>query len=408
MRRLLWAYALLLVYGSLYPFAWGTPPSSLLAFLATPWPGHLDKGDVVQNLLVYMPFGLLVVVSRGPRQPFAIALALAALAGTAISFGVEVVQQYLPARVPSLVDVAMNLAGSVVGGLLGALVRRDTAAGAGLLRLRDHWFRAGPLVNAGLIVIGLWFLSQTSPLVPSLDIAQLRHALGTLYRAATDPASFETGKLFVLLCYQAGLGLLLCALLQPGRPVIPLYCVLTALVCIAKLLVAGRVLSVELLLAGVLVLPLLLAMRRTALPLLACGAIALLAAGLTLYELMPSSAVSYAYGFNWVPFEGQMNGLNGFENILEFLWPTMAMACLARMAVPFHRQDACAVVGGIAVALWVFLLEWLQLSVPGRFGDITQVTLAALGWIVPWCVPLHLPAAKHRGQAPIYGSETRR
>ncbi|WUR13486.1 VanZ family protein [[Empedobacter] haloabium] len=389
MRLLLGAYALLLVYGSLYPFAWGEPPPSLLAFLAMPWPGHLDKGDVVQNLLVYMPFGLMVVVARGPRQPFAVALALAALAGSAISFGVEVVQQYLPARVPSLVDVAMNFTGSVIGAMLGALVRRDTVAGANLLRWRDAWFRPGPLVNTGLIVLGLWFLSQTSPLVPSLDIAQLRHALGNLYRSGTDPGAFSAGKLFVLLCYQAGLGLLLCALLQPGRPFIRLYCALTAAVWLGKLLVAGRVLSVELILASVLAVPLLLAMRGASLRLLAAGAVTLLAAGLTLYELLPSSAPPYAYGFNWVPFEGQMNGLNGFENILEFLWPTMAMACLARLAVPFHRQDACAVVGGMAVVLWVFVLEWLQLSIPGRFGDITQVTLAGLGWIVPWCVPLH-------------------
>ncbi|WEF31809.1 VanZ family protein [Pseudoduganella chitinolytica] len=395
MFLLLVAYALLLVYGSLYPFAWGTPPPSLLAFLATPWPGHLDKGDVVQNLLVYMPFGLLVVAARG-RQSFAVGLALAAFAGTAISFGVETIQQYLPARVPSLVDVAMNLAGSVIGALLGALVRRDTPAGAGLLRWRDGWFHHGPLVNTGLIVIGLWFLSQTSPLVPSLDIAQLRHALGNLYRAAIDPSAFSSGKLVVLLCYQAGLGVLLCALLQPGRPLLRLYGALAAAVCGAKLLVAGRVLSPELLAAAVLAMPLLLALRAWPPRALAGTGIALLAAGLTLYELMPSSAAPYAYGFNWVPFEGQMNGLNGFENILEFLWPTMAMACLARLAVPFHRQDACAVVGGMAVVLWVFVLEWLQLSIPGRFGDITQVTLAGLGWIVPWCVPLH--SAKGWGQ----------
>jgi hypothetical protein len=32
------------------------------------------------------------------------------------------------------------------------------------------------------------------------------------------------------------------------------------------------------------------------------------------------------------------------------------------------------------------MLEWLQQSVPGRDGDITQVVLASAGWLIPWCV----------------------
>ncbi|QGZ40564.1 VanZ like protein [Pseudoduganella flava] len=388
MGVLLLVYAALLAYGSWYPFAWGEPEHPLFTFLHA-WPSHLDKGDIIQNVLVYMPFGLLMVAWRGRREPFAVALLLAALCGTALSFGIETVQQYLPARVPSLVDVAMNFAGSVIGALLGALVSRHTSPGAQLLRLRDAWFRPGPLASTGLVVIGLWFLAQTSPLVPSLDIAQLRGALGYLYRSVTTPSSASAGKFATLWCYQAGIGILLCSLLNPGRPALRAYALLTAFVCMAKLLVVGRVLSLELIAAAVLALPVLALLR--ALPprvLAACGVV-LLAMGLAIYESLPGeAAVLYRTGFNWIPFEGQMHDLSGLENILEFLWPTMAMACLARQAVPFHRQDACAVLGTVSVALGLFLLEWLQQSVPGRYGDITQVMLACAGWIVPWCVPL--------------------
>lgn len=385
MGVLLLVYAVLLVYGSWYPFAWGAPAAPSFTFLHT-LPTYLDKGDIVQNVLVYMPFGLLVVMWCGRRLPFPAALLLAALGGTALSMGIETAQQYLPARVPSVVDVAMNFGGSVLGGLLGALVSRHTAPGATLLRLRDAWFRPGPLASTGLIVIGLWILSQTSPLVPSLDIAQLRSKLGYLYRSLMEPYWFSWGKLATLWCYQVALGILLCTLLNADRPLLRLYLLLMAFICTCKLLVVGRVLSLELGAAVALGLPALAMARKLPPRALAATGVALLAAGLVVYERMAGDAAAYQGAFNWIPFEGQMNDISGLENILEFLWPPMAMACLLRQALPFHRHDAGAVLGAVLVALGIFVLEWLQQSVPGRYGDITQVVLACAGWIIPWCV----------------------
>jgi VanZ family protein len=404
MGFLLLLYAVLLVYGSWYPFAWGEPPAAPFTFLHT-LPTYLDKGDIVQNVLVYMPFGLLVVAWGSRRLPFAAALVAAALGGTALSLGIETAQQYLPSRVPSVVDVAMNFGGSVIGALLGALVSHRTTPGATLLRLRDDWFRPGPLASTGLVVIGLWMLSQTSPLVPSLDIAQLRSKLGYLYRSLMEPYWFSLGKLATLWCYQVALGILLCTLLNAGRPLLRLYLLLMALVCGGKLLVVGRVLSLELGAALVLALPALAMARKLPPRALAATGVALLAAGLVVYERMAGDAAAYQGGFNWIPFEGQMNDISGLENILEFLWPPMAMACLLRQALPFHRHDAGAVLGAVLVALGLFVLEWLQQSVPGRYGDITQVVLACTGWVIPWCVRSHhaRPAGPAHRSAPRPG-----
>ncbi|WP_338769334.1 VanZ family protein [Massilia sp. METH4] len=385
MGFLLLLYAALLVYGSWYPFAWGDPLAPPFTFLHT-LPTYLDKGDVIQNLLVYMPFGLLVVAWCSRRLPFAAALLLAAVAGTTLSLGIEIVQQYLPSRVPSLVDVALNFGGSVVGGLLAALLSRRTMPGARLLRLRDDWVRPGALASTGLVVIGLWVLSQTSPLVPSLDIAQLRGKLGYLYRSVTEPYWFNWSRLATLWCYQVGLGILLRTLLRPDRPLLRPYLLLAAWVCGWKVLVVGRVLSLELVAAVALAVPALAGTRGLRSGTLAISGVALLAAGLAVYEMMPGEAATYGSAFNWIPFEGQMNDLSGLENILEFLWPPMAMACLLRQVLPFHRQDAGAIAGVAILALGLFVLEWLQQSVPGRYGDITQVVLACIGWVIPWCV----------------------
>lgn len=417
MRNLVLIYAVLLVYGSLYPFGWHAPAVPMLAFLYSPLPSHWDRGDVLQNVLVYMPFGLLLVAWWSKRHRYWSALLLAMAAGTLLSLCVEFAQQWLPARVPSLLDILMNCAGSVAGGLLAALVRRDTLSGAHLLGYRDRWIRPGPLANTGLAALGLWVLAQTSPMVPSLDIAHLRHGLGQLWRQVADPGGLELAKLASLGAFLGGLGMLSRLLVQPGMPFLRLYGCLLAFVLGCKLLVQGRVLSLEMLLAAGLAWPAVALLGRMRTAALAGSGMTLLALGVAIEELTPvpghagrilaatlhfagrHGAASHAgmppawgayaaspEAFNWIPFLGQMRSLTGLANILEFLWPFMAMACMARLALPRYRHDTAAFFGAAAVALAMFMLEWMQLSVAGRTADITQVLLSCAGWIVPWCV----------------------
>ena len=88
MGFLLLLYAVLLVYGSWYPFAWAEAPAPPFMFLQT-LPTYLDKGDIVQNVLVYMPFGLLVVAWCSRRLPFTAALLLAAYLMVALTMAVH-------------------------------------------------------------------------------------------------------------------------------------------------------------------------------------------------------------------------------------------------------------------------------------------------------------------------------
>lgn len=385
MRAALLAYLALLAYGSWYPFVVAPPQLPWLDFLHAPLPAHVDKGDVLQNVLVYMPFGLLFVQWHSARRPgFAAALLLAALAGTLFSLGVEVAQQYMPSRVASLLDVLMNCAGTVLGGLLAQALNRHTLTGATVLRWRDARFRPGPLADAGLLAIALWALSQTSPLVPSLDIAHLRHGVGQLLGELMQPAAASGARLFTAACHLAAIGLLLNTLQRGAGARWRAPALLIAAVLACKLVVVGRQLSVEVLAGAVLALLALPALSRLPARAMAAAAIALLAAGLVVYELTPAPG-GYRFAFNWVPFLGQMHGLGGFGNILEFLWPCMAMAVLARDAAPPHWQAGLARWGTLAVALLLFAMEWRQQAL-GRHGDITQVMLACAGWLGPWCV----------------------
>lgn len=380
------AYVSLLCYGSLYPFShWHYPAYPLMRFLPF-WPDHLDKGDVLQNLLVYAPFGMLCTLWLAQSMPALRAAALAVALGSLLSFSIETLQQFNPARVASTVDIVMNALGSAGGALLATTIVRHTFSGKLVLAWRDRWFRHGPLANTGLVIIGFWMLSQTSPLVPTLDIGHLRHALGGLWHALHDPGATDMARIARYALMTAGLGVIVLALTQPGKPVFLLLAAMLGAVLLAKLVVVSRVLSLEAIYGSALAYAACVLMRPLPARMLPPLGIALIAAGFTLSELAPGIGGGIGLAFNWIPFASHMRSIAALENILELLWPFMAIAWFVRWNAPARLSALRVVLGAALVGGVVFALEWQQQWTPGRYGDMTQVLLCVAGWIIPWCV----------------------
>ncbi len=181
-------YAALVLYASLYPFTgWRWPPGpSLGALLALPWPPWRDPFDVWSNVLGYLPLGALLYLAkvRAGRRAWQAAL-IALLAASALSYLSEVIQQFLPGRVPSRVDWALNSAGAAAGVALAALLQA-----LGLLQrwqtLRERWFvvdSAGALSLLALWPVGLLFPTPV-PLGVGHVAEQLRAALMALFEDA--------------------------------------------------------------------------------------------------------------------------------------------------------------------------------------------------------------------------------
>jgi VanZ family protein len=113
------AYVGLVVYASLYPSRAGaTRRSRHGTFLFAGWPRYWTGFDLMANVLGYVPLGFLLALSfmrRGNVRYFAshpnlAAILVAGLAGTALSLCMEALQNYLPSRVASNVDFALNAA----------------------------------------------------------------------------------------------------------------------------------------------------------------------------------------------------------------------------------------------------------------------------------------------------------
>ena len=179
---LAWLYAALIVYASLYPFAgWHAIGPSPWAFLAQPWSRWWTGFDLVSNLLGYMPLGALVfgaLVRTGSRVAPAMGTAL--VGGAAVSLAMETLQNFLPGRVPSNIDLALNVSGTALGAALGLWVHLF----GGIDRwqtVRDRWFI--PNSAGGLALIVLWPFGLLFPVPVPLGVGQV---LGPLQEALAN------------------------------------------------------------------------------------------------------------------------------------------------------------------------------------------------------------------------------
>jgi VanZ family protein len=156
-----WIWIGLIVYASLHPFSgWRSSTSDWLSLLWLPKP-HSSHFDLWSNLLAYVPLGLLMTVGglrAGDRGRWA--ALKATLAGCLLSLLMEWTQNFLPMRVPSRLDLAMNSLGTCGGALIALLLNR-----AGwLLRwqtLRDAWLL--PHGTVGIALLLSWPIALLFP-----------------------------------------------------------------------------------------------------------------------------------------------------------------------------------------------------------------------------------------------------
>lgn len=161
-RAALLAYLLLIVYASWFPFSgWRSSGLSPLAFLTLGMPRWWTGFDVMVNVVGYMPLGVLLVLALYPAVRGLWAVGVAALVGVLVSGTMETVQNYLPTRVPSNLDLLTNSAGCLAGALIGTWCASLLLDRSRLYLLRQRWFAAH--ASQGLVLVVLWPLAQVFP-----------------------------------------------------------------------------------------------------------------------------------------------------------------------------------------------------------------------------------------------------
>lgn len=391
-------YLVMLVYGTLYPFdRWFVPQGGFLGNFLEADLSNLSRTDMITNVLVYMPAGLLWTALLARQMRWAAAVVLATVMGTGLSFSLEAVQVFLPFRNSALSDLVLNALGSGLGGAIALVLSAHTRAGSRLHNFRAHAFMPGAIANIGLLVLALWALSQLSPLVPSLGVSNLREGLKPLWFTLTGQASFVAGQSVEYFCVVLGLGGIFLSLSRARGLGLFLFMIFVAAVLLMKVPVMSRQLSAEALSGSVGALLVLSVLHRVPGRLLVTIAGAFLLAGFVTGALRESGSSTQTFAFNWVPFKGHMQNIVGLANILASSWVFLGMGYVARYLSRPSLAVVTAGVGALLILGLASLMEFLQLGIPGRVPDVTDVIIAVVAWLCAWIGGTRATDAQHAG-----------
>lgn len=155
-------YPALLLYGSLFPLSgWANSGVHPLAFVGAQFPRYWTVLDLLANLALYVPLGFFWVLLLLGQRHLQKLWWIAAFVALAMSFGVEVTQNWLPSRVSSNLDLVCNGFGALVGVLLARLY------GHHWLGRLHFWMTRWIVLDAsgelGLLLLALWFVGQWVP-----------------------------------------------------------------------------------------------------------------------------------------------------------------------------------------------------------------------------------------------------
>ena len=357
-RAALLAYLLLIVYASWFPFSgWRSSGLSPFAFLVLQMPRWWTGFDVMVNIVGYMPFGTLIVLALHPRVRGVWAVAVAAVVGLLVSGTMEVVQNYLPSRVPSSLDLLTNAGGCLAGALLGAWFAPMLLDRSRLYLLRQRWFAAH--ASQGLVLVALWPLAQVYPqnylfgngqILPLLsewlsDWLDTDIDLVTMLRGDV-PMSVEQywlSETIITACGMTGAALTLLCLTRRGAPRLSLMLALIGVGIVVKTLASslffapdnafvwvtpgaeGGFLIGLIMLAGLAFAPQ-VAQRRLA--------VVTLVLSLIVVNTIPANPYFVSTLQAWQ--QGKFLNFNGAAQFLDMAWPVIALWFLL---LPSHRLN---------------------------------------------------------------------
>lgn len=179
-RKLAIAYAILVAYACLHPFSgWRESGLPLFDYLWAPWPKYFMVEDLVFNILGYIPLGFILAAALPQHWGKLRLIVGATLLATLLSFSLETLQHYLPSRISSNIDLGANATGALIGAVLAAPWGHALfARHGGLSRWRTRFIIGGHTGDAGLILIGLWLLTQLTPDNLLFGSGDIRNLLG--------------------------------------------------------------------------------------------------------------------------------------------------------------------------------------------------------------------------------------
>ncbi|MDQ8020286.1 MAG: VanZ family protein [Moraxellaceae bacterium] len=190
------AYALLTAYACLHPLSgWRSSGVGPFDFLTALVPPYYTKRDLLFNVLGFVPLGFTAAAALRPSLKAGWTVVVVSLLCALLSLSVETMQNYLPGRISSNLDLAMNSLGGFIGALAGARWHTVFDRRGALHRWRIRRVLPGHAGELGLLLLGLWWLTQLWPdgmLFSSGDLRALFELPGPMSFSARRYIALET------------------------------------------------------------------------------------------------------------------------------------------------------------------------------------------------------------------------
>lgn len=163
MRALGLLFLVAIIIATLYPLTdWSLRTASPFAFLQKGLPRWWTWFDVLSNVLAYLMLGTVLALGWLSRAHPGRAVLLVTLLCSLLSISLETMQNYLPNRVPSLLDWIANTGGAMVGGWMGTRLSRPFRQHQRLATpTPERWYEQGP--PSGWVLLLLWLATQLVP-----------------------------------------------------------------------------------------------------------------------------------------------------------------------------------------------------------------------------------------------------
>jgi len=352
---------LFILYGSLFPFDMRerSYPGGPLLYLLGTWREWDSPGDLLANILLYLPFGILTVNALPRRFPGALKFLLAVIAGVVLSTAIEIAQFHDLGRVTSMGDVYANGIGAASGAAAGIL-----------LGASSRWPLMGEIAAnpTEALLLTMFLAYRLFPYVPVIDLHKYWHAVQPMLLQPTLPPG-EFLRYLVTWLFVAAV----VHVLYGFRRFLLLFPLLCGGEFLGKVVIIDNALKLnDVLSAASAWLTWSVLLRR--LP-GKFGVLALaFAAMIAIERLQPFRFETLPRAFGWIPFASLMHGSIGV-NIQAFCQKFYEYGGLIWLR---NRGGVRLLISTLCTATFLFATSFAECWLPGRSAEITDGLMALI------------------------------
>lgn len=365
MRSIFTLITLLIIYGSLFPFDFDGSAftvSTLKYFFST-WNAPSGRGDLLGNIILFVPFGFVGMILYTREHSVIVALILLMTLGILLATGCQIAQISIPSRDPVLIDVFWNGIGFFVG-----------VIAAGSKQVRSVINEKQHINNSKIVpilLLGLWLISRLIPFVPTIDWQAYKLALKPLF---LHP-QFNWNEIILI----SG-AWMACA--QLGRQVLEyrwktVYLSATIIiVLLLQIIIVTQSTSAGDVVAAILAIMLWKVIDDSSQRALIIAYILLI--GIIINGLIPFSLSYTSPPFMWLPFGGFLTG----SMIINTISLTQKLFLFGAVFLLFREARWRVLPTTILLTVIITLIEIIQIWIKEHTAEITDILLViALGFV---------------------------